>query len=492
MREATPSTRCPSCCKQTSFRPSIPKRPLSLTLTLNIKSTRRSICKRTLVQEPAATAAATPATAAATPAAAAAVPSGAPIELASVPLDQQLELAQQNIEIAERQLQLAQRQFSSLESLSKQLATPLAQSDAAATFSKTQADIAAAVPAAVPAVPEAVPAAVPEVKAAFEAAAANIGAVDAASVPYGQGGLADAAGAADAAAAVQATALQATALQATALGIDAAAQTAQAAQAALGTEAAAQTAQAAAVAEAAGFDLTPILIVGAFLPIAFAQYNELMSVPRVTGDSANSGGGPLPGWASLAAYADSKNRGPEGEGRSAPQIVYHALVNLEQEARESKGWPRGWLYGGQKDWNKGYVFRQAAAPSALYSTLPDAPSADAAPTASAEAPAAEVVRGTAAEGERTLILTLILTLTLTLALALTLTLTRRATAASWRGVRSRGSVPRSSSRGCSHTATVGSPSCRQSLFLTLTLTLTRTRTRTRTLTHQCDPAPHQV
>ena len=139
------------------------------------------------------------------------MPSGAPIELASVPLDQQLELAQQNIEIAERQLQLAQRQFSSLESLSKQLATPLAQSDAAATFSKTQADIAAAVPAAVPAVPEAVPAAVPEVKAAFEAAAANIGAVDAASVPYGQGGLADAAGAADAAAAVQATALQATA-----------------------------------------------------------------------------------------------------------------------------------------------------------------------------------------------------------------------------------------------------------------------------------------
>ena len=184
MPEATPSTQCPSCCKQTSFRPLIPKRPLSLTLTLNIKSTRRAICKRTLVQEPAATAAATPA-------AAAAVPSGAPIELASVPLDQQLELAQQTIEIAERQLQLAQRQFSSLESLSKQLATPLAQSDAAATFSKTQADIAAAVPAAVPAVPEAVPAAVPEVKAAFEAAAANIGAVDAASVPYGQGGLAD-------------------------------------------------------------------------------------------------------------------------------------------------------------------------------------------------------------------------------------------------------------------------------------------------------------
>ena len=134
MREATLSTQCPSCCKQTSLRPLIPTRPLSLTLTLNIKSTRRSICKRTLVQEPAA--------------AAAAVPSGAPIELASVPLDQQLELAQQNIEIAERQLQLAQRQFSSLESLSKQLATPLAQSDAAATFSKTQADIAAAVPAA--------------------------------------------------------------------------------------------------------------------------------------------------------------------------------------------------------------------------------------------------------------------------------------------------------------------------------------------------------
>ena len=81
------------------------------------------------------------------------MPSGAPIELASVPLDQQLELAQQNIEIAERQLQLAQRQFSSLESLSKQLATPLAQSDAAATFSKTQADSnnVAAVPVAVPA-----------------------------------------------------------------------------------------------------------------------------------------------------------------------------------------------------------------------------------------------------------------------------------------------------------------------------------------------------
>jgi len=105
-----------------------------------------------------------------------------------------------------------------------------------------------------------------------------------------------------------------------------------------------------------------------------------MSVPRVTGDSSNSGGGFLPSWASLAAYADSKNRDPAGEGRSAPQIVFHALVNLEKEGFETKGW----LYGGQKDWQKGYVFRQAAAPSALYSNLP---AVGTAPASSVEAPA---------------------------------------------------------------------------------------------------------
>ena len=58
-----------------------------------------------------------------------------------MPIDQQLQDLQQAIEIAKRKLQLAETQFSSLESLSKQLAA--AQKDAAVTFSRTQVDIAA-------------------------------------------------------------------------------------------------------------------------------------------------------------------------------------------------------------------------------------------------------------------------------------------------------------------------------------------------------------
>ena len=340
-----------------------------------------------------------------------------------MPIDQQLQDLQQTIETAKLKLQLAEAQFSTLESLSKQLAT--AQKDAAATFSRTQVDIAADISATrssiegstflpnaaginAAAVPAAVPeAAVPEasiygldggsrggdVQAAYEAAAANIGTVDSASVPYGGGSLADAAGAADtAAAALQATTLGGSDVSAAAAQAAPAAQAAEAALT-LGSDAAAQTAQAAqAAAEVAGFDFTPIVLVAAFLPFAFTQFNELMSVPRVTGDSANSGGGFLPSWASLAAYADGKNRNPAGEGRSAPQIVFQALVNLETEGLQTKGW----LYGGQKDWQKGYVFRQAAAPSALYSNLPAGGTAPA--SSSAEAPAT-------AEGEATGVLT---------------------------------------------------------------------------------------
>ena len=150
-----------------------------------------------------------------------------------MPIDQQLQDLQQTIETAKLKLKLAEAQFSTLESLSKQLAT--AQKDAAATFSRTQVDIAADISATRSSIEgstflpngagisaAAVPAAVPEasiygldggsrggdVQAAYEAAAANIGTVDSASVPYGGGSLADAAGAADtAAAALQATTL---------------------------------------------------------------------------------------------------------------------------------------------------------------------------------------------------------------------------------------------------------------------------------------------
>ena len=341
-------------------------RTLSLSLNLTLTESTPFILQANLVQAPAAAAT----QAAATPAAAAAVPSGNPIELASMPIDQQLQNLQQAVEIAKLKLQLAESQYSSLESLSKQLPN-------AAGIN------AAAVPAAVPEYGLDGGARGGDVQAAYEAAAANIGTVDAASVPYGGGTLADAAGAADAAASVTFEALQATTL-----GSDvgaAVAQTAQITQAALSSDAVAQADQAAraaqAAAEVAGFDFTPIILVAAFLPFAFVQFNELMSVPRVTGDSANSGGGPLPSWASLAAYADSKNSNRAGEGRSAPQIVFHALVNLEKEGLDTKGW----LYGGQKDWQKGYVFRQAAAPSALYSNLPAMGTAPS--SSSVEAPA---------------------------------------------------------------------------------------------------------
>ena len=319
------------------------------------------ILQANLVQAPAAAA-----TEAATAAATAAAPSGMPIE-------QQLQDLQRAIELAKLKLQLAETHYSTLETLSKRLAT--AQKDAAATFSRTQVDIAADITATRTSIegsaflPARIDAALvsedvaasggaarPDaVQAAYEAAAANINTVDAAA---------------------QAAAASA--------DVDVSAAVAQTAQAALGSDAVAQTAQAAA--DVAGFEATLIILVTAFLSLAFTQFNELMSVPRVMGDSANSGGGTLPSWASLAAYADSKNRSPAGAGRSAPQIVFRGLVNLEKEGVGAKGW----LYGGQKDWQKGYVFRQAAAPSALYSNLPDLPV-----PSSAEAPATAAGAATA-------------------------------------------------------------------------------------------------
>jgi len=325
------------------------------------------------------------------PAAAATEPLAATAAATSgMPIDQQLQDLQQAIQLAKLKLQLAETQYSSLESLSKQLV--VAQKDAAETLSKTQTDIAADIAAA---------------RASIESSVSSPGSINAAlnedvaaSVAYAPADVVQAASAALASSssapplaseAVAATTVDAADAAADAAGAaaDAAGAAADAAGAAadalqsLGTDAVAQTAQAAV--DVAGFDATPIVLVGALLPFLFVQFAELMSVPRVTGDGASSGGGPLPGFASLAAYADSKNRSPADAGRSAPQIVFHGLLNLEREGLDKKGW----LYGGQKDWQKGYTFRQAAAPSALYSNLPAPSSADA--TATAVGPATGVL-----------------------------------------------------------------------------------------------------
>lgn len=318
------------------------------------------------------------------PAAAATEPLAATAAATSgMPIDQQLQDLQQAIQLAKLKLQLAETQYSSLESLSKQLV--VAQKDAAETLSKTQTDIAADIAAA---------------RASIESSVSSPGSINAAlnedvaaSVAYAPADVVQAASAALASSSsappLASEAVAATTVDAADAAADAAGAAADAAGAAadalqsLGTDAVAQTAQAAV--DVAGFDATPIVLVGALLPFLFVQFAELMSVPRVTGDGASSGGGPLPGFASLAAYADSKNRSPADAGRSAPQIVFHGLLNLEREGLDKKGW----LYGGQKDWQKGYTFRQAAAPSALYSNLPAPSSADA--TATAVGPATGVL-----------------------------------------------------------------------------------------------------
>jgi len=321
------------------------------------------------------------------PAAAATEPLAATAAATSgMPIDQQLQDLQQAIQLAKLKLQLAETQYSSLESLSKQLV--VAQKDAAETLSKTQTDIAADIAAA---------------RASIESSVSSPGSINAAlnedvaaSVAYAPADVVQAASAALASSSsappLASEAVAATTVDAADAAADAAGAAADAAGAAadalqsLGTDAVAQTAQAAV--DVAGFDATPIVLVGALLPFLFVQFAELMSVPRVTGDGASSGGGPLPGFASLAAYADSKNRSPADAGRSAPQIVFHGLLNLEREGLDKKGW----LYGGQKDWQKGYTFRQAAAPSALYSNLPAPSSADA--TATAVGPATGVLAPT--------------------------------------------------------------------------------------------------
>ena len=92
-------------------------------------------------------------------------------------------------------------------------------------------------------------------------------------------------------------------------------------------------------------DATPIILFGAFSLVAYMQYLELLSIPK---------SGFLPSAQELANYADSKGTPNDDSGRSAQQIFFHGLLNLEKEGFDKKGW----FFGG---------------PSALYSNVRGVP-----------------------------------------------------------------------------------------------------------------------
>jgi hypothetical protein len=236
---------------------------------------------------------------------------------------------QQAIQLAKIKIELAESQYSSLESLSKQLEN--AQRDAADNIAAVRASIDGATLPSAAAITE-------EVEKSVDAAYARADAARAAVVQAP----ADAVVQAPADVVVQAAseAVQAASEAVPVDAVDAAADAVQN----LGGDAVAQAAQ---VAADAAPDATPIILVAAFLQFAYMQYMELMSIPRVAGDSADL----IPRAASLATYADSMRRGNVGTGRSAQQIFFHGLVNLEKEGFDNKGW----LFGG---------------PSALYSNAP--------------------------------------------------------------------------------------------------------------------------